>query len=116
MKTYNVELSTESIAKLTANGGKDIIEHFIEVIGENSPEILSLAINSVKPSFEPIMGYVVGQRVWGWKNTVTTIKEINPLKILPILLANGEWVTAEVLNDKFSDKGDVPDEEIEETP
>lgn len=55
-KLFKVELSKEAVAGLVKNQlgatGKDVIEHFVEVVGINNDDLLSLLINSTFPNFE----------------------------------------------------------------
>lgn len=121
MNTFPIKLTASQAAnfmrsQLTNNGGKDVLEHLIEIIGNNNQEMLDLAFQSIAPDFNPVGTLEVGDEyeIYRYSDFMTIqIEEINLLKIQQIKCSRIGWITAKELNEKIQ-KANLEKDKLEQ--
>jgi len=102
---FKLELATPIIAELIkgqlSTEGKDVFEHFIEVLGKNDSDLLSLCVNSTHRDFKAVEHVKVGDYYYQKWSSHTfyryIVVEIDPQRKYPIRVARednqsgGDW-------------------------
>lgn len=113
MNTFPIKLTASQAAnfmrsQLTNNGGKDVLEHLIEIMGNNSQEMLDLAFQSIAPDFNPVGTLEVGD-----KYEIYRYSDFMTIQIEEIKCSRIGWITAKELNEKIQ-KANLEKDKLEQ--